>query len=498
MIRHLPWFLVALMGLMLLWVPLPFGSVTPWATAILEVSAFVLLALALVRARSLSYFRPVLGPALVLGAIAAFGVLQALPWPPALVEVVSPAHAELYRQSGDLAGAAGAAGAAAGAEAAPHLSLAPDLTKRTALLWAAWAALLAAAAVAGRHALHRRVLFSALLLAAGFQIVYGMQRWLGGVSTIWEIPVPGAPDRLRGTFVNPDHFALFLELALAVSFAWIWWASRRWSRLRSLETRLLWVVPPSILWIGLFAALAFSGSRAGLLAALVGLAVQTALLLDSRRFKTTLLLGGGVLAAGLVTVMTLGARYGFGRFLETSAYELTWGARIQAFEASLGLWGEYLWLGTGLGTFQDAFPLVQPSGLKGRWLHAHSDILELGVTTGILGFGIFAVGVVLLLRRLLTLARHGLRSEDRAAAVAALGALAAAGAHEAVDFGLTMPANAFALAVICGAACGARLAPASGRRERARFQRRSKDPGEATRNRPGTNPPPASFSTSRR
>ena len=487
MIRHLSWILVALMGSVLFWAPLPFGSVTPWARAVLQASSFLLLALALLRARSLRYFQPVLGPVSALAAIALLGVLQSAPWPPSWIEAISPSHGEIYRQGSNLATAAGGSGLS------PRLTLSPDVSLRTALTWAAWAALMAAAAVAGRHARHRRALAAALVAAAGLQILYGMQGWLGGVSTIWNTAVPGATDRLRGTFVNPDHFALFLELALATCFAWLWWGSRRWPRVRNLESRLLLVVPPVLLWVACFVALAFSGSRAGLLAALAGLAAQTVLLTRARHRLRTLLIGGGVLITGFSVVALVGARYGFGRLLETSSYELTWGSRVQAMKGGLQLWREFLWSGAGLGTFEDAFPLVQPPGLKGRWTHAHSDLLELGVTVGVLGAAVALVGTYLLLRRLLRLSRLGLRSEDRAAALAALGALVSVGIHESLDFGLTMPANAFALAVLCGAACGARMARPGAAPRRLSLQR---DTGE-TRRRPGVKDPPARPSISR-
>lgn len=471
MIRHLSWILVGLLSLTLCWAPLPFGSVTPWATAILQVASFLLLALALLRARSFGYFQPVWGPVAALAAIAVLGFLQAAPWPTGVVEAVSPALAEVYRQGSDLAVATG------GESFAPRLTFAPGATRRTALTWVAWAALLAAAVVAGRHSAHRRVLGIALLTAAGFQILYGMERWLGAVSTIWDVAVPGASDRLRGTFVNPDHFAFFLEMALAVCFAWIWWAGRRLQRVPDLEARLLLIVPPILLWVTCFVGLAFSGSRAGLLAAVAGAAVQIVLAAAPRRRLGPLLWGGGLLLAGFVGVATLGARYGFGRLLETSAYELTWGSRLQAIRSSLGLWREHLFSGVGLGAFRDAFATVQPRDLQGSWSHAHSDWVELGVTTGILGVGIALAGTFLLLRRLAALLGNGLRSEDRAAALAALGALASAGMHEAVDFGLTMPANAFALLVICGAACGARLPTSSSLAERRRFHPAAREDG---------------------
>jgi hypothetical protein len=54
--------------------------------------------------------------------------------------------------------------------------------------------------------------------------------------------------------------------------------------------------------------------------------------------------------------------------------------------------------------------------------------------------------------------RSDARSEDRAPALAALGAMIAAAVHETFDFGLTLPANLLALALVCGAAAGWRAA----------------------------------------
>jgi hypothetical protein len=65
-------------------------------------------------------------------------------------------------------------------------------------------------------------------------------------------------------------------------------------------------------------------------------------------------------------------------------------------------------------------------------------------------------GLLTVLSRLTGIHLRGYRTEDRAAALAAIGALLAVTFHEMFDFGTTIPANALALAVIVGAALGAR------------------------------------------
>jgi O-antigen ligase len=167
--------------------------------------------------------------------------------------------------------------------------------------------------------------------------------------------------------------------------------------------------------------------------------------------------GVAVGLAGLAAVAAaVGVRVGFGRLLATSAEELTLGARTRVAAQSVELWRGFPLTGSGLGTFRDAFPRVQAADQwTGAWHRAHDDWLELLVTGGVVGAALLAVGLAGLVLRLLRVLRGGRYAGERAAALAALGALAALAVHEAFDFGLTLPANAFALAVLCGAAAGA-------------------------------------------
>ena len=92
----------------------------------------------------------------------------------------------------------------------------------------------------------RRTLGGALLLAAMVQVVIGVAQWISRSNTLWGVTILDVGTRLRGSFVNPNHLALFLEIALAVAFAWLWWAVRR-TYLDSgrAEQRLLTVGPPA-------------------------------------------------------------------------------------------------------------------------------------------------------------------------------------------------------------------------------------------------------------
>jgi O-antigen ligase len=444
MIRHSDLLLTALLAAILLWAPLPFGSVTPWAVAGLEIACFAALALAAALLR-LQALRPALLPAAALGAVALFAVAQSLPWPAALVTLVSPRHAELYHQADALPGVAAGL---------PRLSLAPAASRSAALLWAGVAAALLAAAAAGQRRQHRRWWLAALLTGGLFQTFLGAREQYQRAETLWGVQIPRSP-RLHGSFVNPNHLALYLEIALAAAFAWGWWAARRARAEPQLEQRLLLLAGPVLVWLALFAGLLLTGSRAGLLAAVLGMAVQGVLAASVRRRWRRAFLGLAVAVAGIVlVVLSVGFRETLGRFVDTRAGDVSVGARLTEYAAVLRLWRLFPLTGTGLGSFSDAFPMVQPAALQGTWWHAHSDVLELLATTGLFGLALAALAVVALVRRAFALLSSRGRSEDRAAALTLLGVLGALAVHEMLDFGLTMPANAFTVAVLAGAVLG--------------------------------------------
>lgn len=462
MIRHSGSVLTALLAALLLWAPLPFGGVTAWAEAGLQALAFCALALAWVAVDRLADLRPVAVPAAALAAVALIGILQALAWPAPLVALLSPEHARLHRHAAALAGAAAEASGPVARGQAARLSLAPAASLSAALTWAAASACLLAGAVAGRRRQRRRWLYGAVLAGAAVQVFFGARAANAGERTLWGVEVQISAARLHGTFFNPNHLALYLEMALALAFAWIWWAVRRARLELAFERKVLWVAPPALLWLTLFAGLAFTASRGGLAAALAGLVVQGALLAVAQRRWGPAVLGGAAAAAGVAAALAAGLQAGLARVFTTLPFDVSWGARRQAWAATLALWRGYPLTGTGLGAFRDAFPLVQPARLEGTWWHAHSGPLELLATAGPAGVAVAAAGLAVLVWRLLAVLRHGRRSEDRAAGLAILGALAAVAVHESFDFGLTLPANALTLAVLAGAAASARLTGRAG------------------------------------
>jgi O-antigen ligase len=384
-------------------------------------------------------------------------VLQASTFPATIVRTISPEHARLQILSQDALGRAGLA-----REVPSSLSLAPSASRAAALTFAAVAACLLAA-VAVRERRHRRILAIALVSSAVFQVLLGAASLAARRGTIWGQAVAGNATRLRGTFVNADHLALYLELALPVAFAWGWWALRRARETSAPERRIALVAGPALVWVTLLLGLAFTGSRAGLVAATTGTVGQGLLLAASRRRWRVGISGILVMLVGIGAVAVIGLQQGLGRWLATSQHELAWNDRLKVYGGSWELWNRFPWTGTGLSSFRDAFSLVGPRELTGAsYWHAHNDYLEVLVTAGVVGAALLAVAVATSVVRLARGLRDGTRTENRAAALAALGALVAVAVHSLFDFGLSMPANAATLAIVVGAALAARRGSEAG------------------------------------
>lgn len=427
--------------------PLPYGSVLVRERAVLQICAFLALA-AVLAGRRLSPL-PTLTrvPPAMIAAIGLWGICQSLPLPRFVVEILAPRIADGWDRAAPLL---------AEASASPSwvtLSLAPSVSRATGLHWLAIAAAMAAAMLLGTDRRARRLVVGGFLTVAVFEVFFGAEKWLGRSEVLWGLEVAGDPGRLRGTFVNANHLAFYLTIASALILSWLWWSVRRVIRRQAIEQLLLTLVP-GLGFLVFFAGIAFSGSRAGLVASVVAILVFALLLAVYYRRWLMGLLAVGVVALGLAGLAVIGLRQGLARWAETSAYDATWSSRFEVYRASWELWRSSPWTGTGLGTFRQAFPSVQPAETGGIWIHAHSDILELLVTAGLVAVPLAAWGLYALCRQLFATFRHGHRSEDRAAALGALVAITGAGLHSTVDFALTIPANAFTLAILCGLACG--------------------------------------------
>lgn len=430
--------------------PFPLGGVQPGGAFRIQLMAFLAAGAAtLSRRKGSSLPRPAFLAAACLLALGLFGLFQLMPLPAGLVQTLSPASAEVYRGAAEVFTASGT-----GPAPAPRISIAPYETRAVALLAASLAAAFLAA-VSLLVSRRRRRLFGGVLLASM------------ACQAVWAVTTEQELGRVSGPFFNPDHFAGYLGIGLSLAFGFLLVALNGSPRQRGpihaawIEKRIASAAGGVLLWAFFASALALTHSRGGMLAAAATTLFLAALAIGARvrrdgglRSAHRATLGAGLALGILFVIAALGSRPLL-RFLATDPRDLGEDTRVLLWTHSLEAWRNYPIFGSGLGTFREAFRVVQPRALTGLVENAHGDFLQLLVTGGAVGALLGVVGWVSLALHLLRGTMLRIRREEGAFALAGLGALVFIALHGLVEFNLSIPATSATLALVVGAAVAA-------------------------------------------
>jgi len=320
-------------------------------------------------------------------------------------------------------------------------------------------------------------LVRALLLIGGLLAFLGLVDYLTGQSGLARLRGSAFPARVSATFVNPDHFAAWLAMLIALGLGWMTSRGREQRRAPSLATLLAvrelreQAVRRYLPMVGLVAmaiALVFTLSRGGLVNLVAALLALLAMLRAVRRVRRSLVVTGVL----LIVVLAYGGWIGFGPVLarlsvasEGTAY------RLGQYAASLPMLREFPVLGVGLGAYREIYFRHQPIAHQPEVLffpYAHNDLLQLAIELGPVGallclflawrIAADLVGVHLLGRGGCPVdggaGPEAMRS-DRSSVGVAIGALAGVAglvAHSALDFSVRVPAVGFLAAALLGLA----------------------------------------------
>lgn len=302
----------------------------------------------------------------------------------------------------------------------------------------------------------RRLLWTVVLGGTGLAVLGLANRAAGKVLAPW-FPPEFAITRLISTFVNPNHQALYFEIALFLAAGLLLrpraprgpaGASAGGSRLlgpwRALRIAVLTGA------IGMMtAALVLTFSRGGLIGLVAGATVLLSMTLRGRSVLVAAVTVAGVALATAGMIHLTGAGSLLDRF-GTLGREPFADYRWAVWERTVRMLGEAPVVGVGLGAYQDAFPQYRPPGIQSDKLidYAHNDYLQLGGETGFPGLVVLAWALAALVG--FTVRRFATRHDPvvRGITAGALAGLAAVAVHSALDFGLRMPANALMAVVV--------------------------------------------------
>src|SRR5712692_2844300 len=435
---------------LIIFTPLAFGSVHPWAFSLLEIVTFLLVIVwmgkLIVLSHPPSFFAPrSLFPSLIL--FISLILFQLLPLPPALLRLFSPATYELYAKS--LPGwpehtpykelssqppTPDPQPVTLGSRLPPSdssasqwrpLSIAPALTHTDLLKFLAYTSLFSLVLLypfspsqqasgpyheqenaEGRFL--RAVLLTVLctgLLVACIGLVQRVT-WNGKILWFfvpydWGDPRYGVDPRANGPFVNPNHFANYLSLIFPLALAGILSPRSFVSRERRKMFKLFCGFITFFLLMGILLSL----SRGGCAGAVVGVSVllwvflslteekRPFLLQRSKKLVVRCSLAGLVLllALTLVFVGPSSRSQVDVRLEETVIRNAGLWFRVATWKDSVGMIRDFPLFGVGLGAWSELFPRYQRSPWSPLFYsEAHNDYLELVAETGLIGFGLLA------------------------------------------------------------------------------------------------------------
>ena len=261
-----------------------------------------------------------------------------------------------------------------------------------------------------------------------------------------------------GTYVNHNHYAGFLEMALPFAVIYPVALLRRARRrgnlpmATSLAACGVWGLAGLML-----AGIANSLSRMGFIATLGSLLVMGALAFGNRPLGW--LRSSRKRRWGAAGMLALALLAGFAflpserlilRFAELTSSDPTGGGRAKLWAATIPLIRAYPVFGCGLGGYETAFLKFKTFDPLIRDDFAHNDYLQLLAELGLAGFAILAAAACSVVRSTSRQAVVSPDPEARYLALACAGALAAILLHSLADFNLYIPANAMLLAWIAG------------------------------------------------
>lgn len=292
-------------------------------------------------------------------------------------------------------------------------------------------------------------------------VIYGLAALVLTPGMLLWAPKTAYQTSLTSTFVNHNTAATFIGIGAILWFSVTLSKSQEikftsWRMMlmsRSTEEQALGILLYAAVTALCVFALFRTGSRAGLICSVFGMLV-TAILIYARRRASDMRRVVFVTAGCLAVVLLLG------RTGDIASKGLFDGNRWQVYSAVIDAICARPWLGYGLGSFPDVFPMLRGDDFYswGVWSQAHSTVLklafEMGVPAALLIDAAILAAIVMVCRAAL---RASERSNIRLAAIA--GIMIAGVTHALVDFSFQIPGYMVVYGILagCGLANAARL-----------------------------------------
>jgi O-antigen ligase len=282
-------------------------------------------------------------------------------------------------------------------------------------------------------------------LFSGYGFVLAMFALVQSITSngkLYWLRTPHFGGWIYGPYVNHNHYAGLMEMLVPIPLVFFLTHRARGSRKAM-----------AALAAGVMASTIFlSGSRGGMAAFMVQMAVLAVVLLKQRKARRSSFGLSFFLLIVIGLLIWLGGTELTKRVASIDAearQEVSGGMRMAIDRDGLKMYARRPVLGWGLGVFPDVYPRYRSFYTNFFVNEAHNDYLQLLVEMGTLGFATMIWFIVLLYRS--AIKKLGNWTEDVNGTVALATMLGCTGilVHSFVDFNLQIPANAALFYVFC-------------------------------------------------
>lgn len=442
------WLLIAVLA----WAPFPLGSNRPWSWSLLVLAValcWVFWSLSVwVQPDALRFLRRLRVPLMLAGIVLIWGLLQASPWLP--MSWVHPTWQLAAEELDPLI--------------LGSVSISPWHTLTEVMKLGAYVMAGVLAFMASQRPEQAQRLLNALMVIGLFYAAYAL---LMGIADVTQLSIfyPAystsvIDGRIGAPFVSQNNFATYAGLAMLCASARLYDSGSRTLVLsrgvREFSMSAIYYVfgvgaLPFAVFCLSFAMLVASGSRAGFISGLAGMAVLLILVGMhagrgfSRRWVALALTATVVAMASLFMITGENLQGRLNALVETRAVDET---RLLLWDAATRMIADAPLLGLGLGTYEPAYPLYADRVLPFVMDKAHNDYLEFAAGIGLPAAMAWWTAMLWLIA--ICVRGFNVRRRNRHYSLLALSATALIGVHSLFDFSLQIPAIALTYAVILG------------------------------------------------
>ncbi len=312
-------------------------------------------------------------------------VVQLLPLPRGLVETLSPSSAA-WRAALWPAAAKDCAGHVLADSAPRWLALSIDPLRSREFLFQVLAGILcflAARALCAEGGAARRTvaLWSVAVFTAG-EAVYGIAQALAENPRVLWVVKAAYPECASGTLINRNHFAALLYLGMGAT-ATVLFERLEYELERGDHRETALRVTLGLLLVLQFAGVVASRSRAGIAGAVIVLLCAAPALWRAPRNVRFAVLG---LALAVLVPIAMFVGGDLVQRVLSSKTEWSGGtSRGSVLRLSGNYLRDFVFVGSGAGTFEFAFSRYRTSSVTGLYDYAHNDYLQILLETGAIG-----------------------------------------------------------------------------------------------------------------